>query len=234
MLGTIVDIKQDCQENKSVVACNTRLHTLSIIPVCDSLWELIRLLCCELCAYYSIGFFTDSNGGHPKTSKYLHHNSNSNSRPLPNPGPKKHSGIRSLLGADNSSNDSSSVSKPHSASSSSELFPGTGLTMMDVVKNNIETAIRHDVDYESSRGSLSNSGLLSSKMPAMGGFSVHPSQMSPHMGLAGSLHSGSRESLSHQKLTGVNKIWLMYCRSMESFPHSLFRGQAFRHISCFV
>lgn len=137
----------------------------------------------------------DSNGSHSKTSKYLQH---PNNRPLAGSGPKS---IRSLLGADTLSNDSNTSSKPHSTSGSSEMYTGnTGLTLMDVVKNNIETAIRHDADYENSRGSMS--GMNPGKMGPMGGFPMHPSQHSPHMVLpGGGHHQSSRDQLMYHRPT---------------------------------
>lgn len=60
-----------------------------------------------------------------------------------NPAAKKHAGIRSLLGADNVSNDS-----PTSSSTKSQSLEQTaGMSLMDRLKNNIEDAInQHDSD----------------------------------------------------------------------------------------
>lgn len=139
---------------------------LSLVsPVSTELFQVRR--------YFNIFYnciVADSNGNQPKPPKYPPHPNNMTGSRLHNlsssGGPKKHSGIRSLLGADNSSNDSSnSNTKPHGVSSS-DMFQagGSGLTLMDVVKNNIEEAIRHDADF-AANAEANRAAAAQSKLP---------------------------------------------------------------------
>lgn len=62
-------------------------------------------------------------------------------------GPKKHAGIRSLLGADSSNTSEGSKHSPADMSiPTTSNTATTGITIMDVLKNNIEVAIRNETE----------------------------------------------------------------------------------------
>ena len=81
-------------------------------------------------------------------------------------GPKKHAGIRSLLGADNSN--SNEPVKPIAVDATLPVTTA-GMTLMEVLKNNIEEAIRHDSDLQA--------GYMSMNQPKPAPFTGVPGKL---------------------------------------------------------